>query len=322
VPPTDNTPQTGVVGKEGRRGAWGIAESLAESGASNAEINRIKNQLLQLNPELVSGIKQGQTYFLPNNDTAENNALARAADQNYATQRYAASNRDSSQSTAQTNSDSLRTDATKIILDVPVNKADQDALQTPSISSKLSTYDKVSLGAHTALGVAGAVPLLGAIPDAIDLLYTGAEYLIGKSTKTDLGLAALALGANIIPVGVDQAADAAKIANRTARLTDTLIAAEKATVKEVALTTDQLKNVERFTQKLPVNAKENLTLKTLPNEGVAVRAVSPGRVPGSSAVYEKQIDAAGKTIQYTKTTYDPAGNIVHVKDKINGGVFP
>lgn len=53
-----------------------------------------------------------------------------------------------------------------------------------------------------------------------------------------------------------------------------------------------------------------------------MQATSPGRVPGSKAVYEKQINATGKTTQYTKTTYDPQGNIVHVKDKINGGTFP
>jgi len=46
-----------------------------------------------------------------------------------------------------------------------------------------------------------------------------------------------------------------------------------------------------------------------------------GKVPGSSAIYEKQIDAAGKTTQYTKTTYDPAGDIVHVKDKLTEEVF-
>lgn len=92
--------------------------------------------------------------------------------------------------------------------------------------------------------------------------------------------------------------------------------------KEVELTAAQAKNVDRFTSKLPANAKDSLSLKALPNDGVAAQAVSPGRVPGSSAVHEKQIDATGKTIQYTKTTYDPAGNIVHVKDKINGGVFP
>ena len=98
---------------------------------------------------------------------------------------------------------------------------------------------------------------------------------------------------------------------------------KKGAAKGIAeLTPAQLQNVKRFTQKLPTNAKDGLSLKPLPNGGVAAQATSLGRVPGSSAVYEKQIDATGKTIQYTKTTYDPVGNIVHVKDKITGGVFP
>lgn len=46
------------------------------------------------------------------------------------------------------------------------------------------------------------------------------------------------------------------------------------------------------------------------------QAEVPDRVLGSRAVYEKQVDAAGRTVQYTKTTYDPAGSIPHVKDKI------
>jgi hypothetical protein len=53
-----------------------------------------------------------------------------------------------------------------------------------------------------------------------------------------------------------------------------------------------------------------------------VQATSPGKVPGSKAVYEKQIDVNGKTIQYTKTTYDPQDEIVHVKDKINIRIYP
>ena len=59
----------------------------------------------------------------------------------------------------------------------------------------------------------------------------------------------------------------------------------------------------------------------LPNDGVALQATSPGKVLGSKAVYEKQIGACGKTNQYTKTTYDHQGNIAHVKDKLNGGVY-
>ena len=45
--------------------------------------------------------------------------------------------------------------------------------------------------------------------------------------------------------------------------------------------------------------------------------VNPGRVPGSYAVYTKHVDANGNTIGAYKTTFDPSGEIVHVKDKMN-----
>ncbi len=96
----------------------------------------------------------------------------------------------------------------------------------------------------------------------------------------------------------------------------------KIAAKEIGPTAEQLKNIARFGKRLPSNAKDSISVKSLPNEGIAAQATSPGRVPGSSAVYEKQIDGAGNTIQYTKTTYDPSGSIVNVKDKLNGGVFP
>lgn len=81
-------------------------------------------------------------------------------------------------------------------------------------------------------------------------------------------------------------------------------------------------NMNRFFKKIPANAKNNVETHALPNGGTAVQATSPGKVPGSKAVYEKQIDSNGTTIQTTKTTYDPEGNIVHVKDKITGEQFP
>ncbi|MFJ5536655.1 hypothetical protein [Vreelandella titanicae] len=84
---------------------------------------------------------------------------------------------------------------------------------------------------------------------------------------------------------------------------------------------NQEANIRRFRKKVPANAKDSIEVRQLPNGGVAVQATSPGNVPGSKAVYEKQIDVNGNTIQATKTTYDPQGNIVHVKDKINGGVY-
>jgi hypothetical protein len=84
----------------------------------------------------------------------------------------------------------------------------------------------------------------------------------------------------------------------------------------------QQKNIVRFKKKIPANARENIEIYFLPNESIAIQATSPGKVPGSKAVYEKQIDINGKTIQYTKTTYNPQGHIVHVKDKIHIGTYP
>jgi hypothetical protein len=91
-------------------------------------------------------------------------------------------------------------------------------------------------------------------------------------------------------------------------------------LRELDLRPNQINNIGRFVKSLPANAKDSVDLMSLPNGGVAAQAVSLGKVPGSCAVYEKQIDNMGRTVQYSKTTYDPVGNIVHVKDKISGGV--
>ena len=83
-----------------------------------------------------------------------------------------------------------------------------------------------------------------------------------------------------------------------------------------------VQNVKRFIQSNKVPARlGTVEAKNLPSGGVAVQATKPGDVPGSKAVYEKQIDADGTTTQSTKTTYDPDGNIVNVKDKLTGEVY-
>ena len=89
----------------------------------------------------------------------------------------------------------------------------------------------------------------------------------------------------------------------------------------VSLTGEQAKNLARFEKSLP-GVPEPTVIRPLPNGSVSVQAKVPGNVPGSYAIYEKQIDAAGKSIQVTKTTVDPAGNIVHVKDKLTGTTLP
>ncbi len=75
------------------------------------------------------------------------------------------------------------------------------------------------------------------------------------------------------------------------------------------------KNLKRFKKKLPANAGP-VRIKNLPGGGKAFQADSAAaNIPGSYATYQKQVDAMGNTLNYTKTTYAPDGSIVHVKQK-------
>ncbi len=65
----------------------------------------------------------------------------------------------------------------------------------------------------------------------------------------------------------------------------------------VAPNAAQQRSLGKFIDKIPANSRENVELRNLPNSGVAAQATSPGRVPGSKAVYEKQIDSTGSTVQ-------------------------
>lgn len=72
--------------------------------------------------------------------------------------------------------------------------------------------------------------------------------------------------------------------------------------------------LKRYAKKLPSGAES--TIITRGADGVIrMRTEVPGRVPGSYAVYEKVMDASGKTIGYTKTTILPDGRVLHTKDK-------
>ena len=46
-----------------------------------------------------------------------------------------------------------------------------------------------------------------------------------------------------------------------------------------------------------------------------VKMIKPGNVPGSKAIYVKEIDSKGKTLKVYKDTYDPQGNLIQRKDK-------
>jgi RHS repeat-associated protein len=155
----------------------------------------------------------------------------------------------------------------------------------------------------------------GRSPDnAADRFVVDVLQWFGDRPNLVRGLEAAAVAANL---GAPRAAGA----SAEAGIAGGVGAKAAAQLAKVAAPTEaQAKNIQRFTSKLPANAKDSVTVKPLPNGGVAAQGVSPGKVPGSSALYEKQIDSAGKTIQYTKTTTAPDGTIVHVKDKITANM--
>jgi hypothetical protein len=74
-------------------------------------------------------------------------------------------------------------------------------------------------------------------------------------------------------------------------------------------------NFNRFFNKIPANSKENISVELLEDGNYLFSATSPGKVPGSSALYQKWVDSAGKTVKYLKTTFDPTGKVIHIKSK-------
>lgn len=86
-------------------------------------------------------------------------------------------------------------------------------------------------------------------------------------------------------------------------------------ISKSSLNKAQDENLTRFYKKIPKDAGKIKIMK-LPNGGAAFQTDVPARnIPGSFARYEKQVDALGKTILYTKTTFAPDRGIVHVKTK-------
>lgn len=86
--------------------------------------------------------------------------------------------------------------------------------------------------------------------------------------------------------------------------------------KNIKLNKHQLKNLSRFIKKIPANSKNSVKIKKEKNGHIKFTTTSLGKVPGSKSVYQKTVNPEGKTIEFSKTTYDPKGKIVHIKDKL------
>jgi len=75
-------------------------------------------------------------------------------------------------------------------------------------------------------------------------------------------------------------------------------------------------NFTRFVKKIPANSKSSASFKQLKNGNYLFEATSPGRVPGSKAVYQKWVNPQGTTFKMLKTTFGPDGKIIHIKSKM------
>jgi hypothetical protein len=63
---------------------------------------------------------------------------------------------------------------------------------------------------------------------------------------------------------------------------------------------------ERFFRKAP-SGSQNFSSTANKDGSMTFRYETPGKVPGSRAVYEKTVDSSGTTVRVHKQTYDPAG---------------
>ena len=51
------------------------------------------------------------------------------------------------------------------------------------------------------------------------------------------------------------------------------------------------------------------------NGNIIIKMEKPGNVPGSKAIYYKEVSPSGNTTRVYKETYGPDGRLIHIKEK-------
>ncbi|MDQ2088238.1 hypothetical protein RBH29_17580, partial [Herbivorax sp. ANBcel31] len=73
----------------------------------------------------------------------------------------------------------------------------------------------------------------------------------------------------------------------------------------------------KFFKDKATNKYTDFIVEKLTGGNYMLKMTKPGNVPGSKAIYYKKVSPCGKTLDVFKETYDPSGNLVHNKNKIN-----
>ncbi len=190
----------------------------------------------------------------------------------------------------------------------PVNKSDpnghfvdQMGNWTPSTGDEGCTSGCLSTMQHVT--ILGGVALGGAA------LVAGSTIAVAAGTDY---LSATIFGTEIIASEVGVAAPGAAIGSVVISRAE---AFSKAAKSAPSLTTAQIESLKSFAGKIPSNSKSSLSVTVQKNGTATFTAVSPGKVPGSKAVYQKVVAPDGTTKSVPKTVYDPAGKVVSVKEK-------
>ena len=164
-----------------------------------------------------------------------------------------------------------------------------------------STYATVSAVIHTVLDIGGMVPAAGVVPDAINTLYYGVEYALGRAELSDVLLSA----ASTIPVA-GLAVGGAKLAHKAAKAAkygDEVVEAGKK-IKNVFP-----ENPNDLTKILGVNPR-----KTLTKDGTEKMVWNPNA--NTRIRYESHPGNVTQGI----SSYNPRhhGNHYHVETKADG----
>jgi len=68
------------------------------------------------------------------------------------------------------------------------------------------------------------------------------------------------------------------------------------------------------------NSYTDFSVEQMGNGNYMAKMTKPGNIPGSKAIYYKEIDPSGNTLRAFKETFDPSGNLVH-KRQIGGNMM-
>ena len=60
---------------------------------------------------------------------------------------------------------------------------------------------------------------------------------------------------------------------------------------------------------------DSFSVEQKSNGNYMIKMEKPGDVPGSKAIYYKEVDSDGNTIRVYKETYGPDGKLIHTKEK-------